>query len=91
MILDKKRINQLKKNCILINTSRAELIDNDYLYKVLKKQIRSAALDVFNKEPYYGKFSKLDNVTLTPHIGSYAKEIRDMMERESLEEIIKNL
>ena len=92
VILDKKRINQLKKNCILINTSRAELIDNDYLYKVLKKkQIRSAALDVFNKEPYYGKFSKLDNVTLTPHIGSYAKEIRDMMESESLEEIIKNL
>ena len=92
VILDKKRINQLKKNCILINTSRAELIDNNYLYKVLKKrQIRSAALDVFNKEPYYGKFSKLDNVTLTPHIGSYAKEIRDMMERESLEEIIKNL
>jgi len=92
LILDKKKINQLKKNCILINTSRAELIDYDHLYKVLKKkQIQSAALDVFNKEPYYGKFSKLDNVTLTPHIGSYAKEIRDLMENESLEKIIKNL
>ena len=91
LILDKKKINKLKKNCILINTSRAELIDYDHLYKVLKKkQIQSAALDVFNKEPYYGKFSKLDNVTLTPHIGSYAKEIRDLMEKESLEKIIKN-
>ncbi len=91
-ILDKKRINKLKKNCILINTSRAELIDYDYLYKILKqKKIKSAALDVFNKEPYYGKFSKLNNVTLTPHIGSYAKEIRDLMEREALEKVIKNL
>lgn len=92
LILDKKKLNKLKKNCILINTSRAELIDYDHLYKILeKKKIQSAALDVFKNEPYYGKFSKLENVTLTPHIGSYAKEIRDMMEQESLEEVIKNL
>jgi len=92
MILDKKKLNRLKKNCILINTSRAELIDYDYLYKILKyKKIHSAALDVYNKEPYYGKFSKLDNVTLTPHIGSYAKEVRDLMEKEAIEKIIKNL
>jgi len=91
-ILNKKNLDRLKKNCILINTSRAELIDYDYLYKILKKnRIHSAALDVFNKEPYYGKFSKLDNVILTPHIGSYAKEVRDLMEKEAIEKIIKNL
>ena len=56
--------------------------------KFKKKQIQSAALDVFNKEPYYGKFSKLDNVINT-YIGSYAKEIRDLMEKESLEELLK--
>ena len=91
-ILDKKNLSKLKKNCVLINTSRAELIDYDYLYKILKsKKIHSAALDVHDKEPYYGKFSKLENVTLTPHIGSYAQEIRDLMEKEAIKEIIKNL
>ena len=92
VILNKKNLNKLKKNCILINTSRAELIDNNHLYKILKKRkIHSAALDVFDNEPYFGKFCKLDNVTLTPHIGSYAKEIRELMEFEAFKNIIKNL
>ena len=36
-------------------------------------------MDVFEKEPYFGKFTKLDNVILTPHIGSYSSEIRSEM------------
>tara|TARA_Y200000002_G_scaffold277455_1_gene231624 strand:+ start:333 stop:482 length:150 start_codon:yes stop_codon:yes gene_type:complete len=45
-------------------------------------------MDVFDKEPYYGKFIKLDNVLLTPHIGSYSKEVRSDMEREALKHIL---
>ena len=76
-ILNKSKLDLLKKNCILINTSRPEVIDYDYLYKILlKKNIFGAGLDVFNKEPYFGKITNLKNVVLTPHIGGYAKEIR---------------
>ena len=91
VIFNKKKLNKLKKNCLLINTSRAEILDYDHLFNLLKrKKIRGASLDVFEKEPYYGKFTKLKNVLLTPHIGSYAGEIRNAMEIEASEKIIKN-
>ena len=88
-ILNKSKLDLLKKNCILINTSRPEVIDYDYLYKILlKKNIFGAGLDVFNKEPF-SKNNKFKNVVLTPHIGGNAKEIRSKMEIESLNSIYK--
>ena len=91
-ILNKFNLDLLKKNCILINTSRPEVLDYDYLYKILLKNILGAGLDVYNKEPYKGKLTKLKNVILTPHIGGYSKEIRSKMEIEALnciEEFVK--
>ena len=91
LILDKKNLKKIKKNAIVINTSRSEVLDYEYLYDLLKKQkILGAALDVFPKEPYFGKLSILDNVILTPHIGSYAKEIRVKMEEEAIHKIISD-
>ena len=88
-LLNRQKLNLCKKNCLIINTSRPEVIDNDYLYKLLKKnKILGACMDVFDKEPYYGKFTKLNNVILTPHIGSYSKEIRSAMEQEALKSIL---
>ena len=46
---------------------------------------------MFKEEPYYGKFCKLNNVILTPHIGGYSKEIRSEMELEALKECDKFL
>ena len=89
-ILDKKNLKLCKKNCVIINTSRPEVLDYDYLYIMLKKnKILGAGLDVFEKEPYFGKLSKLKNVVMTPHIGSYSKEIRLKMELEALNSIFK--
>ena len=39
---------------------------------------------------YYGNLIKLNNVILTPHIGSYSKEIRTQMEKEALESVLNN-
>ena len=54
-----------------------------------KNKILGAGLDVFEKEPYFGKLSKLKNVVMTPHIGSYSKEIRLKMELEALNLFLK--
>ena len=82
----------MKPDAIIINTSRGEIIEEDALYNLLKqKKILGAGLDVFREEPYKGPLTKLDNVVLTPHIGSYAKEIRIQMEIEAAENLIMGL
>lgn len=66
-----KELNLMKPTAVLINTARAELIDEEALYHALKnKKIAGAALDVFWTEPLpeNSQWLQLDNVTLTPHI-----------------------
>ena len=86
------QIRKMKQGSILINASRGEMINEEALYKALKeKKILGAGLDVFNHEPYSGALTELENVMLTPHIGSYAKELRIQMEIEAVENLIRGL
>lgn len=86
------QIARMKKKPILINTSRGQAIDENALHKGLTSgKISFACLDVFNDEPYSGMLLELDNVILTPHIGSYAKEARGKMEYAAAMNLIKGL
>lgn len=70
-IIDRDALDKMKKNCILINTSRAYAIDEEALVQALEnRKISGAALDVFTEEPLPADSAllKLENVTLTPHI-----------------------
>ena len=90
--LNEERLNMMKPGSILINTSRGEVVDEESLYKILKEEkIFGAGLDVFRNEPYSGNLLNLNNVIVTPHIGSYAREIRIKMELESIENLIRGL
>ena len=80
-LLSKKRLLRLKKNSIIINTSRGEIIDETELARLLIKQkIAGAGLDVFEHEPQITQ-ELLDakNVVLLPHISSATKESRISM------------
>jgi D-3-phosphoglycerate dehydrogenase len=84
-------ISKMKKNAILINTSRGEIIDEKALFNALKeKKIAGAALDVFSKEPYTGELSTLENVVLTPHIGASTNEAQNRI-GEELIKILRSL
>jgi D-3-phosphoglycerate dehydrogenase len=81
-----------KKGVVLINTARGGLIDEDALHEsLLDGSIGYACLDVFTKEPYIGKLLTLENVLLTPHIGSYARESRKAMETMAVANLINGL
>ncbi len=90
--LNKKKFDLIKNNAIFVNCSRGGLVDEIALYAKLKKNFSfKAILDCFAEEPYFGKLSKLENVLLSPHAASFTKEGRNMMERNSFINCIKNL
>ena len=71
-LLSKEKLNLLKPNAILVNTSRGGIIDEEYLVDLVNSnKIFGAALDVFDKEPIEENNKILDsNILITPHIGA---------------------
>lgn len=81
-----------KKNVTIVNTSRGGLINEEDLFLFLKNNPEAAAyLDVFETEPYHGKLSELENLTLSPHVGTSTKETREQMELEASMNLVNAL
>ena len=79
----------MKDQVMLVNTARGGLIDEKALLGLLTAgHLAGAALDCFTKEPYDGPLKEMDNVILTPHIGSYAKEARIIMETDTIKNLL---
>ena len=89
-LVNQERINMMKKNAFLINTSKGSLVDYDALYKALKeKKIAGAALDVFPMEPVDedNEFLELENTIVTPHVGGNTFEIFARQGRMIVEDV----
>jgi phosphoglycerate dehydrogenase-like enzyme len=73
-------IARMRSEAILINTSRASIVDEDALHAALVEgRIGGAGLDVFGEEPLPAdhRWSRLDNVVLTSHRGWTTRETLD--------------
>jgi D-3-phosphoglycerate dehydrogenase / 2-oxoglutarate reductase len=80
------------RGVILLNTARGNMIDEEALAASLHAgQIGCACLDVFGEEPYRGSLCSMDNLILTPHIGSYAREARKLMEEIAIANLMVGL
>ena len=75
-IISTKEIIKMKKNAIIINTARGNLVSEADLSKAIKNEtIKGAAIDVFADEPAKdNSLFGLDNVILTPHIAASTSE-----------------
>lgn len=80
-VINAERIALLPPRAVLVNISRGELVDDDALIDALSTgRLFAAGLDVFANEPNVDpRYSQLDNVFLSPHIGSATQETRDAM------------
>lgn len=81
-LIGKEELTKMKQTALLVNGARGPVIDEDALINALKnKDIFGAALDVFEQEPLPKDhpFLTLENVTLTPHIGSATGATREAM------------
>jgi D-3-phosphoglycerate dehydrogenase len=67
------QLAMMKRDAVLINTSRGEVLDAAALADAIKsKRLAGAAIDVFDPEPPPPEFPLLglDNVILTPHLAA---------------------
>ena len=89
-LITKKQLLLMKKDSIIINTSRGGIINENDLFEVLNEgHLSGAALDVFEQEPYYGSLNQIDKCILTSHMGSMSIDCRIKMEIEATEEAIR--
>lgn len=91
-IIGSEIIQAMKPGSFVVNISRGGLVDEVSLLSALESgHLAGAALDCFEQEPYFGPLSKLENVQMTAHMGTYARETRDLMEREASLLLVKAL
>ena len=93
-LIGANEIAQMKETAILINTARGPIVDSKALYEALRDGvIAGAGLDVFDPEPPPADdpLLTLDNVVLTPHLGSASVKTRTGMGVMSAENLLAGL
>jgi glyoxylate reductase len=91
--LNQERLNQLKRNSILINTTRGEIVDEKALISLLKiNKLMAVGLDVFENEPNLNpELLMFPNVLVLPHLGSATYEARDGMAELAVKNVLNVL
>ena len=90
-LINSESFKKMKKNAILINTSRGKVVDSSALFQALKDgEITYAALDVTDPEPLPvdHKLLTLPNCLIVPHIGSASVATRNRMAVMAAENLI---
>jgi glyoxylate reductase len=85
-----RELGLMKPTAFLINTSRGAIVNEQALVRALAEgRIAGAGLDVFEDEPHVPReLLTMDNVVLTPHIGSAVAELRDAMANVVVDNIL---
>jgi glyoxylate reductase len=89
-LIGEREIGLMKKTAFLINSSRGPVIDEAALTQALiEKRIAGAGLDVYEFEPKVTPaLIDMQNVVLTPHLGSAVFELREGMAHVVVDNII---
>jgi D-3-phosphoglycerate dehydrogenase len=88
-LVSRHDFQKMKKGAILVNTSRGPIVDEAALLAWLKKGKGHAALDVYEREPLPAKhpLRKMQNVTLSPHLGYVNEENYRTFFRDTVENV----
>ena len=89
-LIDEAVLRALGSKGILVNVARGPVVDEAALLRCLQEgALGGAGLDVFEDEPRMSEaFWALENVVLTPHIGSGTHETRAAMSRLTLDNLV---
>lgn len=93
-LINKEVLSRMKKTAILINSARGPIVDTTALYEALRDGvIAGAGLDVFDPEPIPADHPllTLENVVMTPHLGSASVKTRTRMGTMAAENLLAGL
>lgn len=91
-LIDLDAFRQMRKNCVIINTSRGPVIKEADLIRALESgMIEGACLDVFEREPVDPKnpLLQMEQVLVTPHDASYSDEAFLLLKNAVMEEALR--
>jgi glyoxylate reductase len=90
-LLSRERIGLLRKGAIVVNTARGGVVDDAALAEALADgRVAAAGVDVFPDEPHVPPaYLPIENVVLTPHLGSGTRETRAAMARMVLDDVAR--
>jgi len=90
-MIDLPFLQKMKPTSFLINMARGPIIKTDDLQIALEKKIiQGAALDVTDPEPLGDHpIKNLDNIIITPHLGTATKKCRYQMAKKAAQNIIE--
>ena len=89
-LIDGRALARMKRGAILVNTARGGLVDADALAAALRDgRLAAAGLDVHEREPEIpAELMELEQVVLSPHLGSATAAARDGMARLAADNVI---
>ncbi|MGQ0611260.1 MAG: 2-hydroxyacid dehydrogenase [Paracoccaceae bacterium] len=89
-LMNAEAFARMRPDALFINISRGDVVDEPALIAALQRgQIAGAGLDVYEFEPKVpAEFMTMENVTLLPHLGTAALEVRENMGMMALANII---
>ncbi|MCA9245767.1 MAG: D-glycerate dehydrogenase [Planctomycetales bacterium] len=93
-LIGRRELAQMKPTATLVNIARGGVVDTGALTAALQERsIYAAALDVTDPEPLPADHPllALDNVTLTPHLGSATVETRRRMAELAVDNLLAGL
>ncbi|MGH7172757.1 MAG: 2-hydroxyacid dehydrogenase [Gemmataceae bacterium] len=93
-LIGRAELARMKPTAILINVARGAVVDTEALTEALAtRTIHAAALDVTEPEPLprHHPLLRLDNVLITPHLGSATEQTRQRMTEISIDNLLAGL
>jgi glyoxylate reductase len=89
-LIGARELALMRPSAFLINTARGPIVDEQALVQALaERRIAGAALDVYEDEPRVNPaLLAMDNVVLTPHLGSAVAELREAMAHVVVDNIV---
>jgi D-3-phosphoglycerate dehydrogenase len=91
-IIGGAELQLVKNGAVLLNSARGALVDETALAKALESgKVGFYWGDVFPEEPYSGALCNAPNTVLTPHVSTYTGLCRNEMERQAVENVLRDL